>query len=222
MSARPSEELAVELLPAATPLFGDAELAATADTAAMVRRRLRASLQSLVVGLLSLVLWFSAWELASRYELDLFFRFENVPAPSEVLLALGELLRTPKFAAHVGNSVLRIFLGFGIAALLALDAQTRLQMQQMLLALWHQLHMTVVFVTHDVDEAVFLSDRVVLLTRRPGSVKAELSISLPRPRTLEVLTSADFTNLKRHALELLLSESRPHLARETQHNLSVR
>jgi NitT/TauT family transport system ATP-binding protein len=89
----------------------------------------------------------------------------------------------------------------------SLDAQTRLQMQQMLLKLWHELHMTVVFVTHDVDEAVFLSDRVVVLTRRPGSVKAELPIALPRPRTLDVLTSSDFTSLKRRAFELLLSET---------------
>ena len=50
----------------------------------------------------------------------------------------------------------------------SLDAQTRLQMQEMLLALWHEFHMTVVFVTHDVDEAVFLSDRVVVLTRATG------------------------------------------------------
>lgn len=89
----------------------------------------------------------------------------------------------------------------------SLDAQTRLQMQQMLLKLWHELHMTVVFVTHDVDEAVFLSDRVVVLTRRPGSVKAELPIHLPRPRTLELLTSPEFTGLKRRALELLLADS---------------
>jgi NitT/TauT family transport system ATP-binding protein len=91
----------------------------------------------------------------------------------------------------------------------SLDAQTRLQMQQMLLGLWHQLHMTVVFVTHDVDEAVFLSDRVVVLTHRPGSVKAELSVGLPRPRTLDMLTSADFTRLKRRALDLLLGDPIP-------------
>lgn len=94
----------------------------------------------------------------------------------------------------------------------SLDAQTRLQMQQMLLKLWHEMHMTVVFVTHDVDEAVFLSDRVVVLTRRPGSVKAELSIPLPRPRTLDVLTSPEFTSLKRRALELLLSETQSAVA----------
>jgi NitT/TauT family transport system ATP-binding protein len=86
----------------------------------------------------------------------------------------------------------------------SLDAQTRLQMQQLLLRLWHEFHMTVVFVTHDVDEAVFLSDRVVVLTPRPGSIKAELAIDLPRPRGFELLTSPAFTALKREALELLL------------------
>jgi NitT/TauT family transport system ATP-binding protein len=88
----------------------------------------------------------------------------------------------------------------------SLDAQTRLQMQQMLLRLWHEFHMTVVFVTHDVDEAVFLSDRVVVLTPRPGAIKAELTVDLPRPRTLELLTSAEFMQLKRRALGLLLAE----------------
>jgi NitT/TauT family transport system ATP-binding protein len=86
----------------------------------------------------------------------------------------------------------------------SLDAQTRLQMQQLLLRLWHEFHMTVVFVTHDVDEAVFLSDRVVVLSRRPGAVKAELPIRLPRPRTRELLTSPEFMSLKRQAFELLL------------------
>jgi NitT/TauT family transport system ATP-binding protein len=90
----------------------------------------------------------------------------------------------------------------------SLDAQTRLQMQQMLLELWYEFHMTVVFVTHDVDEAIFLSDRLVVMTRRPGSIKAELAVNLPRPRTHESITSEEFTRLKRHALELLLAETR--------------
>lgn len=90
----------------------------------------------------------------------------------------------------------------------SLDAQTRLQMQELLLRLWHELHMTVVFVTHDVDEAVFLSDRVVVLTRRPGTVKAELAVHLPRPRELSLLTSPEFSALKREAFELLLAERR--------------
>ncbi|HKP60812.1 MAG TPA: ABC transporter ATP-binding protein [Polyangiales bacterium] len=90
----------------------------------------------------------------------------------------------------------------------SLDAQTRLQMQEMLLSLWHELHMTVLFVTHDVDEAVFLSDRVVVLTKRPASIKESIAVDLPRPRTTDVLTSPEFTRLKRQTLELLLNETR--------------
>src|SRR6185295_15776885 len=85
----------------------------------------------------------------------------------------------------------------------SLDAQTRLDMQQMLLELWQELHMTVVFVTHDVDEALFLSDRVLVSSRRPGRIAASLSVDLPRPRSSEVLTSLEFMRLKRKALELL-------------------
>jgi NitT/TauT family transport system ATP-binding protein len=85
----------------------------------------------------------------------------------------------------------------------SLDAQTRLQMQNLLLGLWHELHMTVVFVTHDVDEAVFLSDRVIVLTRRPARVKAELAVELPRPRTAATLTTPEFMRCKQASLELL-------------------
>jgi len=85
----------------------------------------------------------------------------------------------------------------------SLDAQTRLGMQQMLLELWQELHMTVVFVTHDVDEALFLSDRVLVSSRRPGRVAASLSVDLPRPRSSEMLTSPELMRLKREALELL-------------------
>lgn len=94
----------------------------------------------------------------------------------------------------------------------ALDAQTRLQMQQMLLRLWHELHMTVVFVTHDVDEAVFLSDRVVVLSQRPARIAAEFNVSLARPRSPDVLTDPEFTELKRKTLSLLLAERRPAAA----------
>jgi NitT/TauT family transport system ATP-binding protein len=89
----------------------------------------------------------------------------------------------------------------------SLDAQSRLHMQQMLLRLWHELHMTVVFVTHDVDEAVFLSSRVVVLSKRPARIKAQIPVDLPRPRDHHVLTSPEFIRLKRDALELLLAEA---------------
>jgi len=58
---------------------------------------------------------------------------------------------------------------------------------------------------------VFLSDRVVVLSRRPGTVKAELPIGLPRPRTRDILTSADFMQLKRQAFDLLLSDAESRL-----------
>jgi len=81
--------------------------------------RLTKRLRAAFVGALSIALWLGLWQLASVQKWDMFFRFENIPAPSEVVLALGELLQTPKFAAHVGNSVRRIFLGFSIASALA-------------------------------------------------------------------------------------------------------
>ncbi|HYQ01275.1 MAG TPA: ABC transporter ATP-binding protein [Polyangiaceae bacterium] len=89
----------------------------------------------------------------------------------------------------------------------SLDAQTRLQMQELLLSLWHELHMTVVFVTHEVDEALFLSDRVIVLTQRPARIKTEVTVELPRPRTRDLLTSSEFVSLKRQLLDLLLGSA---------------
>jgi sulfonate transport system ATP-binding protein len=89
----------------------------------------------------------------------------------------------------------------------ALDAQTRLQMQEMLLELWNGLKMTIVFVTHDVDEAILLSDRVLVMSRRPGRIRADFEVPLARPRTSDQLTSAEFNRLKKYCLELLREES---------------
>jgi NitT/TauT family transport system permease protein len=83
------------------------------------RRRLTRAIGSLVVGLLSLSVWLSLWELASTQKWQFFFRFDNIPAPTEVFAAAGELVTSPKFASHVESSVRRIFIGFSIAALLA-------------------------------------------------------------------------------------------------------
>ena len=89
----------------------------------------------------------------------------------------------------------------------AVDAQTRLQMQEMLLELWNGLKMTIVFVTHDVDEAILLSDRVLVMSRRPGRIRADFEVPLARPRTADQLTSAEFNRLKGYCLELLREES---------------
>jgi NitT/TauT family transport system ATP-binding protein len=85
----------------------------------------------------------------------------------------------------------------------ALDAQSRLGMQQLLLELWREFHMTVIFVSHDVDEVLFLSDRVLVSSPRPGRIEATLSVDLPRPREGRVLISPEFMRLKRHAMELI-------------------
>jgi NitT/TauT family transport system permease protein len=84
------------------------------------RSRLRGTPRALAVGAASLAVWLGAWQLASDHELELLLlRFDNVPPPTEVARAALELLATPKFAAHVGNSVRRVFVGFVVAALLA-------------------------------------------------------------------------------------------------------
>ncbi|MGC4074413.1 MAG: ABC transporter ATP-binding protein [Nibricoccus sp.] len=85
----------------------------------------------------------------------------------------------------------------------ALDAQTRLLMQELLLQLWSEFRMTVVFVTHDIDEAIFLSDRIVVLSQRPAEIREEITVALPRPRSELDLTSQTFMQAKRRCLELL-------------------
>jgi NitT/TauT family transport system ATP-binding protein len=70
----------------------------------------------------------------------------------------------------------------------ALDAQTRLRMQELLLAIWREHKKTVLFVTHDIEEAILLSERVLILSARPARVREEIVIDLPRPRTHETLT----------------------------------
>ncbi len=88
----------------------------------------------------------------------------------------------------------------------ALDAITREQLNLELLALWETRRSTVLFVTHDLAEAVFLADRVVLMTRRPGRVAASFRVPLPRPRTLDQRYSAAFADLCRAIKQAMASE----------------
>jgi ABC-type nitrate/sulfonate/bicarbonate transport system ATPase subunit len=85
----------------------------------------------------------------------------------------------------------------------ALDAQTRLDMQQWLLDVWRESGRTVLFITHDVDESLFLSDRVLVMSPRPGRVVADLTVDLPRPRNVDVFVSPAFIELKTQILHLL-------------------
>ena len=89
----------------------------------------------------------------------------------------------------------------------ALDAQTRSLMQELLLSVWERHHRTVLFVTHDVDEAVFMADRIVVISRRPGRILKDLTITLPRPRTYDVLVTSDFMVVKRDMLRLVRQEA---------------
>lgn len=89
----------------------------------------------------------------------------------------------------------------------ALDAQTRALMQELLTQIWEELHKTILFVTHDVEEAIFLSDRVFIMTARPGKIKAEIGIPLERPRSYEIKATESFLNLKRQALALIREEA---------------
>jgi NitT/TauT family transport system ATP-binding protein len=89
----------------------------------------------------------------------------------------------------------------------ALDAQTRALMQELLTQVWEELHKTILFVTHDVEEAIFLSDRVFVMTARPGKIKAEIDIPLERPRSYEIKATEAFLNLKKYALSLIREEA---------------
>lgn len=75
----------------------------------------------------------------------------------------------------------------------ALDAMTRDQMNLDLLEVWQETRKTVLFVTHSIPESIFLSDRVVIMSPRPGSVAAEIEIDLPRPRSFDIRESAEFS-----------------------------
>jgi ABC-type nitrate/sulfonate/bicarbonate transport system ATPase subunit len=85
----------------------------------------------------------------------------------------------------------------------ALDAQTKEQMQQFLLNLWEETHTTVLMITHDVEEAIFLSQRLYVMSSRPGQLKVEVSISLPEHRELDIKLTPEFIDIKRQVLHAL-------------------
>lgn len=90
----------------------------------------------------------------------------------------------------------------------ALDAQTRSVLQEELLALWEGARKTVLYVTHSIDEAVFLGDRVVVMTANPGTVKSVIDVDLPRPRDLGILATPAFAALTGRVWEALRDEVR--------------
>jgi NitT/TauT family transport system ATP-binding protein len=87
----------------------------------------------------------------------------------------------------------------------ALDAQTRLTMQELLLDLWGRIGSTVLFVTHDIDEALFLGDRILVMGVRPGRIIEEMRVPFGRPRRMALVTEPEFARYKRRCLALLRS-----------------
>ena len=96
----------------------------------------------------------------------------------------------------------------------SLDAQTREIMQTELLRIWDQGRKTVLFVTHQIDEAVFLSDRVLVLARRPGRIQESVEINLPRPRSLEIKRTPEFVAYIDHIWRLIEDDVRTAVIHE--------
>lgn len=89
----------------------------------------------------------------------------------------------------------------------ALDAQTRHMMQELLLNVWETLKTTIIFVTHDIEEAVFLGDRIFVMGVQPGRIKAELAVPLARPRHVNDMVTPEFTQLNRKVFNLIREET---------------
>ncbi len=89
----------------------------------------------------------------------------------------------------------------------ALDAQTREQMQQFLLELWEKTHTTILTITHDIEEAIFLSERIYVMSAHPGRIQQEFCIDLPHPRSLDIKLTAEFIEIKRQVIQALQARS---------------
>ncbi len=88
----------------------------------------------------------------------------------------------------------------------ALDFQNRLAMQELVMRLWSRIHPTIFFITHDVEEAIFLGDRVYVMTASPGRIKATIQIPFPKPRAIDVVTTPEFVAIKDQVLRLIRDE----------------
>jgi ABC-type nitrate/sulfonate/bicarbonate transport system ATPase subunit len=89
----------------------------------------------------------------------------------------------------------------------ALDAQTRQIMQQLLTDIWQRYRKTVLFVTHDIEEAIFLGDVIYVMTSRPGRIRTTLAVDIPRPRTFDTLTGPRFAELRNEVVGVIHEES---------------
>jgi ABC-type nitrate/sulfonate/bicarbonate transport system ATPase subunit len=111
----------------------------------------------------------------------------------------------------LGREILLLDEPFG-----ALDSLTRIEMQNWLQGVWSRNAWTAVMITHDIREAIYLSDRVIVLSARPTSVRLDLPVDLPRPRDISITTSAEFVVLEETLIEVLHEESRKAFATQRQ------
>ena len=100
----------------------------------------------------------------------------------------------------LGSQILLMDEPFG-----ALDAQTRLTMQELLLSVWERLKPTIIFVTHDIDEALFLADKIYVMSARPGRMESVIDTHLARPRAIEMTATPQFNELKLQILKTIRS-----------------
>ncbi|NOV31954.1 ABC transporter ATP-binding protein [Methylomonas sp. ZR1] len=149
-------------------------------------------------------------------------RMLGLPDPENIALELLRMVGLERFAkaypkALSGGMQQRVAIARALATkptlLLmdepfgALDAQTRSVMQEELLKIWDRFGTSVVFITHDVDEAIYLADRVIVMRTEPGGVKADIAIDLPRPRSPETLSSPGFERLRKTIHRAVREES---------------
>jgi ABC-type nitrate/sulfonate/bicarbonate transport system ATPase subunit len=139
-----------------------------------------------------------AQELLDRYGLGMFAN--NYPHTlSGGMKQRAAMIRTMLFS----QDTLLLDEPFG-----ALDSQTRILMQEWLMSVWDEIKSTILFITHDIDEALFLADRVAVMSSRPGRIKEIVEVDLPRPRSHEALTTEAFLALKKRIFESIYEESR--------------
>jgi len=142
-----------------------------------------------------------AHPLLRRYGLG-GFEHQYPPALSGGMRQRAALLRTLLF----DTDIILLDEPFG-----ALDAQTKLHMQEWLLGLWADFGKTVVFVTHDVEEAIYLSDEMHVMATRPGRIVETLAVQIPRPRQRHATLDRDFLAIKERCLELLAVDHKASL-----------
>ncbi len=150
-----------------------------------------------------------AYRLAARYlEMVGLVRFANNYPKT---LSGGMQQRVAIARALVNRpSVLLMDEPFG-----ALDAQTRTMMQEMLLTIWADNRTTVIFVTHDIDEAIYLGDRILVMSASPGRILLDVPVTLGRPRSADISLGQSFLSIKKQCLDIIRRESLLAFERQT-------